>query len=246
MSWLFSQALVGAFSAASCTDAEPSAQLSVMPTPHKFWRNDKTMEPSRLSQFGLTCAVLTAARGEELLTSFLLASRVRTSAPQAKVQALTGNRRVFGGRPLALLAKWSPGTRCWKTAQCSLLADSNESLATWPRSGSMRNGECFERPTLASLTSEAACGYSLPTPSGVNGGKNNTMGRVDEWGGSSNPLRGTVIGSMCSPEFEELVMGWPIGWTELTPFGMARFRAWQQQHGGCLQTESTPEQENAA
>src|SRR5687768_17477186 len=56
MSWLFSQALVEEYSAASCSDGEQSAQLNVMPTQHKFWRNDKTMEFSRLSQFGLTCS----------------------------------------------------------------------------------------------------------------------------------------------------------------------------------------------
>ena len=65
------------------------------------------------------------------------------------------------------------------------------------------------------------------------------MGRVDEWGGSSNPLRGTVIGSMCSPEFEEMVMGWPIGWTELTPYETARFRAWQREHGERFSAAST-------
>lgn len=94
----------------------------------------------------------------------------------------------------------------------------------------MRSGECFERPTLGSTTNARGCGSCLPTPSGVNGGRNHTMGRIDEWGGSSNPLRGTVIGSMCLPEFEELVMGWPIGWTELTPFATDRFRAWLQEH----------------
>jgi hypothetical protein len=80
----------------------------------------------------------------------------------------------------------------------------------------------------------------LPTPSGVNGGNNHTMGRVDEWGGSSNPLRGTVIGSMCSPEFEELVMGWPVTWTELTPLETDRFQAWCASHGiSCDNTIST-------
>jgi len=74
------------------------------------------------------------------------------------------------------------------------------------------------------------CGSSLPTPSGVNGGNNHTMGRIDEWGGSSNPLRGTVIGSMRLPEFEELVMGWPIRWTELTPYETAKFREWSSEH----------------
>ncbi len=32
MSWLFSQALVAEYSAANCSDGEPSAQLNVMPT----------------------------------------------------------------------------------------------------------------------------------------------------------------------------------------------------------------------
>jgi hypothetical protein len=101
---------------------------------------------------------------------------------------------------------------------------------TWPRSGSMRSGECTERPKPALTTSANESGFSLPTPSGVNGGTNNTMGRIDEWGGSSNPLRGTVIGSMCLPEFEEMVMGWPIGWTALTPYETDKFHEWQRQH----------------
>jgi len=67
------------------------------------------------------------------------------------------------------------------------------------------------------------------------------MGRVDEWGGSSNPLRGTVIGSMCSPEFEELVMGWPIGWTEPMPFEMARFLEWRLEHGESCMREPVAE-----
>ena len=78
MSWLFSQALVAEFSAATCSGGAPSAPLSVMPTQHKFWRNDKTMEPSQLSRFGLTCAVLTEDHGAALLTWFLADSRVRT------------------------------------------------------------------------------------------------------------------------------------------------------------------------
>jgi len=48
MSWLFSQALVAEYSAATSSAGEPSAPLSVMPTPHRFWRNDKPMDCSRL------------------------------------------------------------------------------------------------------------------------------------------------------------------------------------------------------
>lgn len=92
MSWLFSQALVAAFSGASSSDGEPCAPLSVMPTPHKFWRNDKTMECSTLSRFGLMCAVLTEDHGAALLTSFLEASHARTSAAQAEALEWMLNR----------------------------------------------------------------------------------------------------------------------------------------------------------
>jgi len=232
MSWLFSQALVAEYSARTCLDGEPCAQLSVMPTPHKFWRKGKTMDASDLSRFGLTLRVLTDTHGEELLMSFLADFPAKTSAAPEKARASTGSAVACGEKVRGLLAKWNHGASYWKTAQCSLLGDSDEFSEIWPRWGLMRNGECWELGKPALPISATASGSSLPTPSGVNGGNNNTMGRVDEWGGSSNPLRGTVIGSMCLPEFEELVMGWPIGWTELTPFETARFHEWQQQHGG--------------
>jgi hypothetical protein len=94
----------------------------------------------------------------------------------------------------------------------------------------MRDGELLAQTPAACLTGGKEFGL-LPTPSGVNAGKNHTMGRIDEWGGSSNSLRGTVIGYLCLPEFEEMVMGWPITWTALTPLETDRFHAWLLQHG---------------
>ncbi|MCY1220564.1 hypothetical protein D9M72_325830 [compost metagenome] len=231
MSWLFSQALVEEFSAGGFLAGEPSAPLSVMPTAHNFWRRGKTIESSNLSLFGLTCAVLTESHGATLLESYLADSRAKTLAPQGKALALVESAPGSGSKWLESSMKYDPVTRGWKTAQLSLLGDSVSFSGTWPAWGLMRNGECFGRPTLVSRIDEIESGSVLPTPSGVNGGRNHTMGRIDEWGGSSNPLRGTAIGSMCLPEFEELVMGWPIGWTELTPFETDKFREWQQQHG---------------
>ncbi len=49
--------LVEEYSEGNYSDGEQFAQLSVMPTPHKFWRNDKTMEFSNLSRFGMTFAI---------------------------------------------------------------------------------------------------------------------------------------------------------------------------------------------
>lgn len=233
MSWLFSQAAAEEFSEASSLDGEPFAQLNVSITPHAFWRKGKTMDASNLSLFGQTSRVLTESHGAALLTSCLEAFRAKTSVSQGRGQELTATAAPCGDTWRELLATWSPHARCWKIAQCSLLGDSEAYLETWPRWGLMRNGECYRLALPVSPTSATEYGYSLPTPSGVNGGTNNTMGRVDEWGGSSNPLRGTVIGSMCLPEFEELVMGWPVRWTALTPFAMDKFQEWLNEHGRC-------------
>lgn len=43
----------------------------------------------------------------------------------------------------------------------------------------------------------------------------------------------TIKGPRYSPELPEWIMGWPIGWTDLSPLEMARFQQWQQEHGGC-------------
>lgn len=56
----------------------------------------------------------------------------------------------------------------------------------------------------------------LPTPSGCsNGGKNHVVGRLDEWGGSSNPFRGTGDGRARCGSFEAWMMGYPTEWASL-------------------------------
>jgi hypothetical protein len=58
----------------------------------------------------------------------------------------------------------------------------------------------------------------FPTPSGTsNHGRNHVSGRLDEWGGSSNPFRGTNIGKTHSPAFELWMMGFPAEWGQLMP-----------------------------
>ena len=123
MSWLFSRALVEEYSAGDCSDGEPCAPLSVMPTQHKFWRNDKTMEPLTLSRFGLTCAVLTADHGEALLMSFQAGSPARTSAQPAKAQDSQALDPGSGEKWHGSWTRFDPDSCLWKTAQFSLLGD---------------------------------------------------------------------------------------------------------------------------
>jgi hypothetical protein len=86
MSWLFSQALVAEYSAASCSDGEPCAPLNGNPMPLAFLPPDRMTDFSRLSQFGVTFAPLTEDLGAALLTWFRAGSHARTSAVQAKEQ----------------------------------------------------------------------------------------------------------------------------------------------------------------
>lgn len=290
MSWLFSQALVEEFSADTCSGGEPSSQLNVMPTPHKFWRNDKTMEPSQHSRFGLTCAVLTGGRGAELLTWYLAASRARTSALPVMEPALMAPDLVCGASSSAWFAKFDPDLSTWKTAQRSLLGDSESFSETWPRWGLMRDGESYLRPIPALHICESesglwptptVCGnynrpgasaqsgmglatavklWPTPTASlGTKGGR--VTPRKSREGGTlieavsartwatatardwrsgkasqathdrnSRPLS-EQVGGLLNPDWVEWLMGWPIGWTELKPLAMDKFREWQQQHG---------------
>ena len=42
---------------------------------------------------------------------------------------------------------------------------------------------------------------------------------------------GSPTGGQLNPTWVEWLMGWPLGWTDLKPLEMARFREWLQQHG---------------
>lgn len=189
MSWLFSRALVEAFSEGCSKDGELCAQLNVMPTAHPFWRNDKPMDASRLSRFGLTLRLLTADRGEELLMWFLADFPARTSALRDQEMDSMVSDQGSGERWRGSFARYDHASSSWKTAQCSLLGDSDEFSETWPRSGSMRNGECFQQPTLAPTTCARDSGL-LPTSGAIDTGSR--FNRSASEGASLRPTLGAM------------------------------------------------------
>ena len=260
MSWLFSRALVAEYSADTSSGGEPSAPLSVMPTQHKFWRNDKTIEPSRLSLFGLTCAVLTESHGEAVLTSFLAAFPAKTSPLLEKVPALRGSGQDYGSKWRGSFAKYSPATSSWKTAQCSLLADSEGFSEIWPKWGLMHHGAAYPLPTLVHTIrgkesglwpTPTVCGNSnrkgasaksgdglatavkkYPTPC-ARDYRSPGRSRAERTGGKQGEHLVNVIGGQLNPTWVEWLMGWPTGWTELKPLEMDKFHEWQRQHSPC-------------
>jgi hypothetical protein len=149
MSWLFSQALVVEYSAENSLDGEQSVPLSAMLTPQQFWRNDKMMDCSKPSLFGLTLQHLTESRGAELLTLFLAGFPVRTLAAQEEAKESAESAADCGQSLPGLLAKYDPVTHLLRTAQCSLFGDLTECYVTLPRWGLMRDGELYLPPTVA-------------------------------------------------------------------------------------------------
>lgn len=186
MSWLFSQALVAEYSAGTCSAGELCAPSNGSPMPLAYLPPDRTKDFSRLSRSGATFAPLTDDLGAALLTWFLAGFRARTSALPAEAQALRAHAAACGPTWRGSLARFDPVSRSWRTAQPSLLGDSEECSVTWPRSGMTAGGQCWELPTLVPPTSAIGSGLSQrwPTPHGFspdgrsNGPSGNELGRA--------------------------------------------------------------------
>lgn len=234
MSWLFSQALVAEYSAATCSDGAPSVPLSVMPTPHKFWRNDKTMEPSQLSRFGLTCAVLTEDHGAELLTWFRAGFPARTFPPLVPAPALMANAPGSGEKWRESSARYDLDSSTWKTHRCLWDEDLPWSSVTLPKWGMTRNGALFQHPTLERPISASAAGlWPTPTASACKGSSPGALLRKNGRSRINDRLDHALMhqeGGQLNPPWVEWLMSFPIGWTELKPLEMHRFQEWQQQH----------------
>nr|WP_295441192.1 hypothetical protein [uncultured Thiodictyon sp.] len=162
MSWLYSRARVEEYSAASCSGGEPSAQLSETPTLQAYCSQDRMTDFSRLSRFGMTFAPLTDDLGADVLTWYLAGSPARTSARPERGPESPESAADCGWKWRESSVKYDPAMRLWKTRQCSLFEGSEWFSETWPRWGSMRDGECWERPMSERPTYARGFGL-LPT-----------------------------------------------------------------------------------
>jgi hypothetical protein len=170
MSWLFSQALVEEYLEESYLDGEQSVLLNGKPMQQAYCAPDKMTAFSKVSQSGMMFKPLTESLGEELLMSYREDSHARTYLRQEKAQELTENGQECGKKWQGLLAKLDQNLSLWKTAQCLFTEDSEQFLLTFPKWGSMRNGELLEQTKLAHITKEKGNGL-WPTPTTPSGGQ---------------------------------------------------------------------------
>ena len=231
MSWLFSQALVEEYWQEKQLDGELSALLRSTDMQLVFFLQDKTTASSHHFPSGMTYVPLTESLGRDILMWFLEGFLVKTLVQQEKEQDYLEKKADYGLKCSELSKNVSQPLFLLKIHPYLENEDLMKSCVDLPKAGSMRNGVVYQQELLEHLTKEKEFGYSLPTPSGCRSGKNHIAGRLDEWGGSSNPFRGTPLGKVHCPSFEEWMMGWPEMWTRLMPLEMDKFLLWRQAHG---------------
>jgi hypothetical protein len=160
MSWLFSQVLVEEYLGENFLDGEQFVPLNGNHIQQAYLQPDRMTKFSRVFRFGMTFKPLTESRGEELLTLYLAGFHAKTSQLQEKEMDLMESEAECGEKWHGLLAKYDQDTHSWRTVQCSLLEDLNESLQTLPRWGMTVGGELYLLPTLVQTTDESESGSS--------------------------------------------------------------------------------------
>lgn len=222
MSWLFSRALVEAYSEANCSAGAPSAPSSTSPMPQAYLSPDRMTAFCRLSRFGMTFEPLTDGLGAAVSTWCLAAFPARTSAPPEKAPGSPASAAGYGWKWCESSVKYDPAMCSWKTRQCSLFEDSEWFSETWPRWGLMRDGECWELPMSARQYNALGSG-SLPGPTRSMAKKGfgfSINGPSKRYGQEiQRNIRELIaeFGWKPAPEALEWSMGWPIGWTGLRP-----------------------------
>jgi hypothetical protein len=130
---------------------------------------------------------------------------------------------------------------CWRTSQGSLFLDTSEQCSViWPRWGSMHDGECWEVTTLEPPSVENESGY-LPTPRasvGTHGicwkraKSGDHRSQIEDYLASLSLNHGGQVtrGLTVNADFQDWLMVWPTGWSDLKPLGTDRFHVWRQSH----------------
>lgn len=121
-------------------------------------------------------------------------------SPEAEAVSLAGNSSAG-----------NHATSMWRTPQCSLSEDLEQSLETWPKWGSMRNGGCYLRQELALPTCASVFGFSLPTPVASDATVGSVIGKNDTYYETSTgmPRKINQRGTNGSVGLGRLVQMWP-------------------------------------
>ena len=200
-------------------------QLSMLPMMNSGVSPSATSSPE-LADGHMPCALPDGQTPAQYGPDHARASRSQSQAkePVQTIQGICGPTSIVSSPPSGPLSSWESKLR-------ERLAGNGSTLCQmiWKQTITSSGRSIFRLSPLGLNTSVRASIGLLPTPSGTsNHGINHVAGRLDEWGGSSNPFRGTSIGKVHCPSFELWMMGFPAEWAQQMPPAMPSSRRSQQ------------------
>lgn len=220
MSWHYLLGQEGVYLQADSLDGTPYVLSKLMSTANVFCCRDSATECYSDSQSGTIYGHLTDAHGAVTSMSLAGASPAKHSA----VLRMAKTRQKICGQKCSELSekyyqhtsspKMSAKTRSLKHKRTLKKLDLSHVVAE------------YRRKTWVVTTYGQDIGY-LPTPTTK---ANWAADSMQKW--PSSRLAVKIFGRP-SPETNEWLMGWPIGWTDLRPLGMDKFQRWQRSHGLC-------------
>ena len=140
--------------------------------------------------------------------SYAEGSLVTTFPEQEGEKVLMGSIADSGPRCIGSLCSYDLDTSSWKIRQASLSGEWTLFSQTWPRAGMMRSGTASQLVPLVPPISEIGSIY-WPTPVSDDTGHRK---KPYSQGGRSLSY---MLGGPVNPEWEEWLMGFPPGWTDV-------------------------------
>ena len=232
-----------------------SELLNMQRTRGKFFWLDSELGSDRNSQYGrLYQPSESTMKSAENISNYLnrkpmsfvlvVDSLVKIYHQQVKEQGLQPILdQDFGLRWRESLTKYDQETSSWKTHQCLLLGGLESFSETWPKWGIMQNGECWEVSRPTDSVKESVYGFMpAPTKSDMQGGgdkstifRNNRFIRTSKTTGTkfgaklSSAYRFLTGRIYLDPMASEMVLRWPIGWTDLRLLETGKIQDWLEQ-----------------
>ena len=189
MSWHCLQGGAEAFSLPGYLDSIRSARSRLSQARERCCLPDRGMECCRGSRFGTMCRASMDGHGEDLSMSYPAAFRAKTFPAREKEQESREPEAGSGERCSESFARFDRDTRSWRIHPCLFPEDSPLFLGTWPKSGIMRHGVCWELPTLEHPTSATEFGFLRRIPDGETFFHTPTCGGLDGGSNSRKALR---------------------------------------------------------
>lgn len=221
--------------------------------PEKSCYQDKETDCLKNFQSGTISKVLTENPGKGKSISLLADSHAQTLVPPTPRKKVSTEKKADSGKKWQeSFAKWDQNGSLWRMSQASSSGELTAYSGTWPKWGTMLNGQCWEEKKLEFQCEDQECGYWRPATvvdscgRGYHGKLTGKYwlalpGQICKYLGL--PVQCPQTGLIMPWVYEEL-MGWPIGWTALDPLEMAKLQDWLQLHSSYCLDSGLKEGEN--